>query len=83
MTVTRRARPKPTASAEVARVLQIFDMLAGELSRRQPYGVVTKDGKLTQDTLVPIKDITILPPNPDGNAILATAERIAARTEGI
>jgi hypothetical protein len=55
----RRRGEKPQASAEVARVLRIYEMLYGEF-------------RPTNDSL----------PHQDRIAILAVAERIAARTEG-
>ena len=75
------AKPKPQAFEEVARVLNAYDMLAEEFGRRQPSLIVTQD-PLTEDSMVRVGDIQPLPAAVSGDAILAVAERIAARTEG-
>ena len=64
------AKPKPTASSEVARVLHIAQMLDAEIRAiiGPPKGVT-----ITRET-------EVIGPSFD---ILAVAERIAARTEGI
>ena len=59
MTVPRSRKPKPTATDEVVRVMNIWRMLYDEF-------------RPTGDAL----------PHAERIAILATAERIAARTEG-
>ncbi len=57
--MTRPAKPKPQASAEAQRVMNVFHLLYGEF-------------RPTNDAL----------PMEQRLAILAVAERIAARTEG-
>ena len=74
------AKPKPQAFEEVARVLKIYDWLEEEMGRRQPAMIVSSEPPLT--ATVKISDIKWLPPKVTGDAILAVAERIAARTEG-
>ena len=74
-------KPKPQAFEEVARVLNVYTMLAEELAKRQPFGVVT-DEPITNDSRIRIGDIRTLPTQVTGDAILAVSERIAARTEG-
>ena len=71
MTVPRSRKPKPTATDEVARVLHIYDMLLSELwTREKPVAVLRSE------------DFGSIVPSPLPAAALATAERIAARTEG-
>ena len=66
-------KPKPQAFEEVARVLNVYDMLNDELRARHkgeaPIDGVTPDTALTASIAA-------------RSAILAVAERIAARTEG-
>ena len=61
-----RPKPKPQAHEEVARVLHVFSMLDEELFKRLAPDAYSNEA--------------IKPPS--GDAILAVAERIAARTEG-
>ena len=58
------AKPKPQAFEEVARVLNVYDMLVEELPKRRPFLL---EGEVNEQA---------------GAAVLAVAERIAARTEG-
>ena len=69
MSVAPRRRPKPSATDEVARVLHIARMIDEELRAMFP----------PQGYVVPPEHTTIMSLGWD---ILATAERIAARTEG-
>ena len=70
MTVPRSRKPKPTATDEVARVLHIARMIDEELrALMPPQGLV-----IGPDTTITYAGA--------GWDILATAERIAARTEG-
>jgi hypothetical protein len=59
-------KPKPQAFEEVARVLNVYVMLAEEIEKVA--AIKTPDGCVGE--------------MPTGDAILAVAERIAARTEG-